>query len=101
MWGEIAYQLYGLDGYEYIKEYDQERSPPGENTLKGLFEHGGGLALILLDEIAAYLKAASGVEVGDTTLSELSLNVRTLTSRDSLGGRRSHGCIQYCRHCPC
>ncbi len=73
MWGEIAYQLYGLEGYEYLKEYDQERNAPGGNTLKGLFEIGDGPALILLDEIAAYLKAASGVDVGKTTLSELTL----------------------------
>ncbi|SEL88216.1 ATP-binding protein [Haloferax larsenii] len=73
MWGEIAYQLYGTEGYEYIKEYDQDRDTPGENKLKGLFEIGDGPALILLDEIAAYLKAASGVEVGTTTLSELTL----------------------------
>lgn len=74
MWGEIAYQLYGLEGYEHIKEYDQERDAPGGNTLKDLFEIGDGPALILLDEIAAYLKAASGVEVADATLSTQTLN---------------------------
>jgi hypothetical protein len=73
MWGEIAYQLYGSEGYEFLKEYDQDRDAPGEGTLKSLFELGDGSALILLDEIAAYLKTASGVDVGSTTLSELTL----------------------------
>nr|WP_256532744.1 DUF499 domain-containing protein [Halovivax cerinus] len=73
MWGELAYQLYGSEGYEQIKEYDQERQAPGGNTLKALFEFGEGPALILADEIAAYLKAASGVEVGNTTLASQTL----------------------------
>jgi len=73
MWGEIAYQLYGLEGYEHVKEYDRDRNAPGGNTLKGLFDLGDGPALILIDEIAAYLEAASAVEVGDTTLASQTL----------------------------
>jgi len=74
MWGEIAYQLYGPDGYEYLKEYDQDRNAPGGNTLKGLFDLGDDPALILIDEIAAYLEAASAVEVGETTLASQTLS---------------------------
>ncbi|MEZ3165409.1 ATP-binding protein [Halorubrum miltondacostae] len=74
MWGEIAYQLYGLEGYEYIKEYDQDRNAPGGNTLKGLFDIGDGAALILIDEIAAYLEAASAIEVGNATLASQTLS---------------------------
>ncbi|MDL0138682.1 DUF499 domain-containing protein [Halobacterium salinarum] len=74
MWGELAYQLYGRDGYEQLKEYDQEQQAPGGNTLKDLFELGDGPALILVDEIAAYLEAASGVEVGSTTLASQTLS---------------------------
>ncbi len=74
MWGEIAYQLYGLEGYEYLKEYDQDRNAPGGNTLKGLFDLGDDPALILIDEIAAYLEAASAVEVGETTLASQTLS---------------------------
>ncbi|OYR54791.1 ATP-binding protein [Halorubrum halodurans] len=74
MWGEIAYQLYGLEGYEYIKEYDQDRNAPGGNTLKGLFEIGDGASLVLIDEIAAYLEAASAVEVGNATLASQTLS---------------------------
>ncbi|WP_254862272.1 ATP-binding protein [Halovivax gelatinilyticus] len=73
MWGEIAYQLYGLNGYEYLKEHDQGRNAPGGNTLRGLFEIGDGPALILIDEIAAYLEAAHAIEVGNTTLASQTL----------------------------
>lgn len=74
MWGEIAYQLYGLEGYEHLKEYDQDRDPPGETTLDGLFDLGGGPALVLIDEIAAYLASASGREVGNTDLARQTLS---------------------------
>lgn len=73
IWGEIAYQLYGLDGYEYLKEYDRDRTAPGGNTLKGLFEIRDGPALILIDEIAAYLETGSAVEIGNTTLASQTL----------------------------
>ena len=74
MWGEVAYQLYGTDGYEVLKEYDQNRNAPGGNSLKNLFDLGEGPALILIDEIAAYLEAASGVEVGSATLASQTLS---------------------------
>src|SRR5699024_5956997 len=67
MWGEIAYQLYGTDGYEVLKEYDQNHNAPGGNSLRDLFDLGEGPALILIDEIAAYLEAASGFGVGSAT----------------------------------
>ncbi len=74
IWGELAYQLYGVEGYEHLKEYDQERNAPGQNTLKDLFDLGDGPALILIDEIAAYLEAASAVEVGSATLASQTLS---------------------------
>ncbi|QSG09596.1 ATP-binding protein [Halapricum desulfuricans] len=74
MWGEIAYQLYGNDGYEYLKEYDRNRDSPGESTLQGLFDLSDDPALILIDEIAQYLEDASGIETGNTLLSTQTLS---------------------------
>jgi hypothetical protein len=74
MWGEIAYQLYGADGYEELKEYDQNQNAPGQNKLKDLFDLGDGPALVLIDEIAAYLETASAVEVGNATLASQTLS---------------------------
>jgi len=60
MWGELAYQLYGLDGYEYLKDYDQDQDAPGEGTLSKLFAQYDQPALILIDEIADYMNKAAG-----------------------------------------
>lgn len=70
MWGELAYQLFGKEGYEFLRENDENRNPPGTNKLERLFERHSNPSLILLDEIAAYLEQAAGVEVGDSTLAK-------------------------------
>ena len=55
-WGEIAYGLAGRDGYRRVDD-DIQSSSPGANTLKELI--GDRPALILLDELAAYLRKAT------------------------------------------
>lgn len=68
MWGELAYQLFGQDGYEFLREDDNAQTSPGEAKLEQLFERQSNPSLILLDEVAAYFEQAAAVEVGDTTL---------------------------------
>jgi hypothetical protein len=68
MWGEIAYQLFGLDGYREIEDYDRDRQAPGQNTLKDLLEQSNQPSVVLIDEIAEYLEDASTLEVGEATL---------------------------------
>lgn len=70
MWGELAYQLFGREGYEFLRENDENRTPPGSNKLERLFERHSNPSLILIDEIAAYLEQAAAVEVGDSTLAK-------------------------------
>ncbi|MBV9250768.1 MAG: ATP-binding protein, partial [Acetobacteraceae bacterium] len=53
-WGEIAYALAGREGYERVRRSDQEGIAPGAETIAELF--GGEPALILLDELALYLR---------------------------------------------
>lgn len=53
-WGEIAYALAGKQGYERIRKSDEECIAPGADTISELF--GGQPALILLDELAIYLR---------------------------------------------
>ena len=55
-WGEIAYGLAGRDGYRRVDD-DIQSSSPGANTLKELI--GDRPTLILLDELAAYLRKAA------------------------------------------
>lgn len=53
-WGEIAYALAGREGYERIRRSDETGVAPGAETLAELF--GGKPALILMDELAIYLR---------------------------------------------
>lgn len=53
-WGEIAYALAGQEGYERVRRSDEEGIAPGAETIAELFR--GDPALILLDELAVYLR---------------------------------------------
>ena len=64
-WGELAYQLDSYGGL--IRELDEKMIPPAEEVLMKLLEPRQPV-LILMDEITHYLRRASGVKVGETTL---------------------------------
>ena len=74
MWGHLAYQLFGWQGYYQVEEQEESLVAPGEQTLDNLFSVSDAPSLIIIDEIAAYLANASGVPVegggnlGDQTL---------------------------------
>ena len=57
-WGEIAVQLAGRPGFERVQKGDEEGIAPGADTIAALF--GGEPALILLDELAVYLRKVKG-----------------------------------------
>ena len=89
MWGEIAYQLFGLDGYRQIEDYDRDRQAPGQNTLKDLLELSDQPSVVLIDEIAEYLEDASTLEVGGATLASQTVSfmkslLETAAQADSL-----------------
>lgn len=54
-WGEIAFKLAGKSGYNRVDDR-ATGSAPGADTLRGLL--GDGPVLILLDELAVYLRKA-------------------------------------------
>lgn len=53
-WGEIAYQIGGIDGYELVRRSDEMRRAPGADTLSEIF--GNKTVLIVLDELGEYLR---------------------------------------------
>ena len=53
-WGEIAYSLNGIEGYELVRRSDHEGVAPGSETIKELF--GGEPSLVLIDELSVYLR---------------------------------------------
>lgn len=57
-WGELAFALAGEAGYRLVERSDQSGQAPGANTLRELF--GQEPCLILLDELAVYLRKVSG-----------------------------------------
>ena len=68
MWGELAYQLAGADGYAKFSEYDDKRIAPGESDIAELFSTLDDPGLVLIDEVAQYFEQAAAVGVEDSTL---------------------------------
>lgn len=54
IWGELAWQLGGADGYAMVAEADQLRTPPGERLHALLAQYAP--ALILIDEWVSYAR---------------------------------------------
>lgn len=55
MWGELAWQLGGSEGFAMIARYDAKSAPPPTTDLVTLFEMCGP-CVILIDEWVAYLR---------------------------------------------
>ncbi len=66
-WGELAYQLGGVVGFESLKENDQKRISPGKASLYTLLSSSDP-SVILLDEITEFIAKAKGVKVNDSNL---------------------------------
>lgn len=56
LWGEIAYQIGGVNGYSLLRGSDEQKVSPGTVVLERLTN--GQPTLIVLDEIARHLRAA-------------------------------------------
>lgn len=71
LWGELAYQLGGKDGYALLREADESGIAPSKDTLIALFNLVRGQkysSLILMDELLVYQVKAAGRRVEGTTL---------------------------------
>jgi predicted AAA+ superfamily ATPase len=73
LWGELAWQLGGEEGYKLVKTADGNGTSPGKDTLKQLLEQYAP-CVILIDELVAYIRQfpESGAVSGgsyDTNLS--------------------------------
>lgn len=67
LWGELAYQLGGVETYNKVRANDESRTAPTTSIFKPLLEQAIP-ALILVDELADYCNKANGVIVGKGTL---------------------------------
>ncbi|NBD34096.1 MAG: DUF499 domain-containing protein [Cyanobacteria bacterium] len=66
LWGEIAYQIGGVRGYDLLKGSDESGISPGTSVLERLTENHP--TVIILDEIARYLRSAKARAVGNSDL---------------------------------
>jgi hypothetical protein len=55
LWGEIAYQLGGVEGYTLVERADLSGVAPGSDTIVALLEKFGP-ALIIIDELVAFAR---------------------------------------------
>src|SRR5260370_5219642 len=66
LWGEMAWQIGGPEGYGLVAEQDRLGVAPGGDVLSRLI--GDAPTLLLLDEVLLYVENALGVVVGESTL---------------------------------
>jgi len=67
IWGEIAYQLGGKEGYEIFEANDMSRISPGKDKMKKFLQKYKPF-LILLDEMVEYITKARGISVNSSNL---------------------------------
>src|SRR5260221_2220437 len=60
LWGELAWQLMGKDGYALVAEADRQGVSPGSDILRQLFA-AASPCLILIDEWVAHMRQLYGV----------------------------------------
>ncbi|MCC6945442.1 MAG: DUF499 domain-containing protein, partial [Thermomicrobiales bacterium] len=59
LWGELAWQLAGPDGYALVADSDQSGHAPGADVLQQVFDLAGD-SLILIDEWVAFVRQLYG-----------------------------------------
>jgi hypothetical protein len=60
VWGYLAYRLAGDEGLALLGDSEEAGTNPGGEALEKVLKASGGPALILLDEIVAYVKQLTG-----------------------------------------
>jgi predicted AAA+ superfamily ATPase len=58
LWGELAWQLGGGDGYAIVKDADSNGTSPGKDVLRRLLE-AHAPCVVLMDELVAYIRQFS------------------------------------------
>jgi len=61
LWGEIAYQLGGIEGYRMVESADLAAVNPGSDTLRQLLDRFGP-CLVIMDELVAFGRTIYGVK---------------------------------------
>ncbi len=62
LWGELAWQLLGREGYEMVRPSDEARTSPGKEVLVELLQKASP-CVILMDEMVAFYRQLGGDNV--------------------------------------
>jgi hypothetical protein len=86
VWGYLALQLAGVQGYEHVREQDEALTAPGSDDLGHVLDHSSR-NLILIDELSRYLATAAAVAVAGSTLAKQTVSflmalMEAVASRD-------------------
>lgn len=73
LWGHIAYELGGNEGYAIVRGADEARVAPGADAMRKLLASGPP-KLILMDELVNYVVGAAAISVGETTLKDQTIS---------------------------
>jgi Protein of unknown function (DUF499) len=91
LWGEIAYQIGGIEGYRLLRGADEQKVAPGTSVLERLT--AGKPTLIMLDEIARHLRAAKAMPIAQSNLADQVVGF--LFSLMDLAASSSHVVLVY------
>jgi hypothetical protein len=79
LWGHVAYDLSGRQGYERVRKADESRIAPGADALRQLFAMSDA-RVILMDELVTYIVPAEGVPAEDVRVgASTTLKDQTIT----------------------
>ena len=79
LWGEMAYQLGGEEGYQRVEVADRNGVSPGANVLRDLL-NAYGPCLVIIDEFVAYARNVFGKDgLPSGTFDSLTSFVQSLT----------------------
>lgn len=103
LWGEMAYQLAGQQGYDIVGEASRQGVAPGQAQLDVLFEHVGP-CVILIDELVAYWRNTVDSDSVFTFLQALTQSVSACNnvalvvtlpeSQEEAGGERGRAALE-------
>lgn len=79
LWGELAWQLGGEEGYLLVKQADETGTSPGKNVLQELLQKYAP-CVVLIDELVAYMRQfADGEKLSGGTFDSNQSFVQALT----------------------
>ncbi|MBE6357833.1 MAG: ATP-binding protein [Lentisphaerae bacterium] len=79
IWGQIAYQLLGAEGYEMVKDSDESGSAPGKEVMIALLKKASPCVLLLDELVAFYRQLDSSARLTAGTLESNMSFIQSLT----------------------